>query len=187
MTKTPEFRVYDGTPFDKKIVVLPRTQAAEFVADTPWAAISISTDAASFPELRRINQIGLLRLDFWDVAAPTAEQVAVYDQMIFTPAQAAEVLDFVHDHWDRVGTFLIHCEAGRSRSPAVAAAVCHVMYGAGAEKPWFDQYKLNRYVYGLILSEHYGMPAAEMSAMSFMNHPVKAEQVFDEPWDVGSN
>lgn len=176
-------RVWDGTPFDKNIVVVPKSEAKRFVCDKPWAAISISTEAGDFAELNAHNRVGLLRLRFWDSMNPTQRQIEAEDPNLFSPEQAEWILLFTQDVWPKIDTLLVHCEAGRSRSPAVAAAICHVMYGAGAEKEWFIKYNLNRFVYSRILEKHYGMSAAEMAALAFEMPKAKEEEVLDEPWD----
>lgn len=171
-----ELREWDGQPFDKNIVVLSQRLAEQFRSAQPWAAISVATWPTRFANLDQTNRVGLLQLAFWDASSGAG---------VFSKEQAATVLDFVRDHWDRAGTFLIHCEAGLSRSPAVAAAVSHVMYGYGAERSWFDQYNLNRHVYSAVLAEHYGLGPAQMSALAFTMPPSR-EEVLDEPWDVGA-
>lgn len=38
------------------------------------------------------------------------------------------VLDFVTHYWDRIDTLLVHCDAGISRSSAVAAAISRLKF-----------------------------------------------------------
>lgn len=67
----------------------------------------------------------------------------------FSPALAAEILDFVASVWDQAETFLIHCDVGLSRSPAVAAALSRIHYGD--EGPWFELDFPSRWVYEVLL------------------------------------
>ena len=67
------------------------------------------------------NRVGLLRLVFEDTEEPDTPAS-------FTAALASEILAFVEQMWDQVEVFLIHCEVGLSRSPAVAAALCQIYY-----------------------------------------------------------
>ncbi len=112
-----------------------------FRCDRPWAAISIST-IGDFPVLSEDNRKGLLQLAFADTADPDRSDS-------FTSSHAAELLDFVKKVWDRVDALLIHCEAGLSRSPGVAAALSRIYYGD--DGPWFEYDFPNTLVYHLLV------------------------------------
>jgi predicted protein tyrosine phosphatase len=98
-------------PFD----VRSARNAEFFRSDRPWAAFSI-TSGDEFPVLSEDNRVGPLRLVFEDITQPDTLRS-------FTPAQAAEILGFVAGVFDRVDAFLIHCDVGLSRSPAVPPRV----------------------------------------------------------------
>ena len=115
-----------------------------FRSDRSWAAISI-TSGHEQPELSEANRVGLLRLVFDDITQPGTPQS-------FTPAQAAEILDFVASVWDKAEAFLIHCDVGLSRSPAVAAALSRIYYGD--DGPWFELDFPNRLVYDVLVETH---------------------------------
>ena len=115
-----------------------------FRSDRPWAAISISS-GHECPLLSEDNRVGLLRLVFEDITQPDTPES-------FTPAQAAEILDFVASVWDKVDVFLVHCDAGLSRSPAVAAALSRIYYGDDGQ--WFELDFPNRLVYDLLVETH---------------------------------
>ncbi len=51
--------------------------------------------------------------------------------------------------WDVMDVFLIHCEAGLSRSPAVAAALSRIYYSD--DGPWFEFDFPNHLVYQLLI------------------------------------
>ena len=51
--------------------------------------------------------------------------------------------------WEEVDVFLIHCEAGLSRSLAVAAALSRIYYND--DGPWFELEFPNRLVYRLLI------------------------------------
>lgn len=126
---------------EKSFEVRSAWNAEFFRSERPWAAIQISHND-SFPTLSDENRVGLLRLVFEDIEeADTPES--------FNASQAAEILDFVEKIWDRVDVFLIHCEVGLSRSPAVAAALCRIYYNHDGR--WFDSIFPNRLVYRLLL------------------------------------
>ena len=71
----------------KQFEVRSARNAEFFRSDRPWAAISI-TSGDEFPALSEDNRVGLLRLMFEDITQPDTPRS-------FTPAQAAEILDFV--------------------------------------------------------------------------------------------
>ena len=100
--------------------------AGLFRCDRPWAAISITTEG-DFPVLSENNRQGLLQLAFADTADPDRSDS-------FTASHAAELLDFVAQIGDQIEVLLIHCEAGMSRSPGVAAALSRIYYGD--DGPW---------------------------------------------------
>jgi predicted protein tyrosine phosphatase len=108
-----------------------------FRCDRSWAAISITTEG-DFPTLSAENREGLLQLAFADTADPDRTDS-------FTVSQAAELLGFVEQVWDRVEVLLIHCEVGMSRSPGVAAALSRIYYGD--DGPWGEYDFPNSLVY----------------------------------------
>ena len=67
-------------------------------------------------------------------------------------ALADEILDFVAGVWDRAEAFLIHCDVGLSRSPAVAAALSRIYYGD--DGPWFELDFPNQLVYDVLVEMH---------------------------------
>lgn len=115
-----------------------------FRSDRPWAAISI-TSGHEHPVLNDVNRVGLLRLVFDDITQANTPRS-------FTPALAAEILDFVASVWDRAEVLLIHCDVGLSRSPAVAAALSRIYYGD--DGPWFELDFPNRLVYDVLVETH---------------------------------
>ncbi len=134
----------------KHLEVRSARNAEFFRSDRPWAAISISS-RDDHPMLDEQNRMGLLQLVFDD----TAE----FDNpRAFTASQAGEILAFVEQMWDKVETFLIHCEIGMSRSPAVAAALSRIHYND--EGPWFEMDFPNRLVYRLLVETAARRPPA---------------------------
>ena len=133
------------TPPRRKHFEVRSARNAEFFrSDRPWAAISI-TSGQEHPVLSVANRVGLLRLVFDDITQPDTPQS-------FTPALAAEILDFVASVWDQAEAFLIHCDVGLSRSPAVAAALSRIYYGD--DGPWFELHFPNPLVYKLLVETH---------------------------------
>ena len=66
-----------------------------------------------------------------------------------TPQQADAIWEFVGKHKEHVDAIVVHCEAGHSRSPAVAAAICEIFGGNGHR--FFRGKEPNLHVYRLML------------------------------------
>ena len=78
--------------------------------------------------------------------AEPVEQMALPPEIkLMTPEQAKEIWQFVLQHDGKVGTVVVHCEQGMSRSPAVAAALCKGL--GGNDSRFFGEYQPNAYVY----------------------------------------
>jgi predicted protein tyrosine phosphatase len=95
------------------------------------------------PGLRAVLQLG------FDNAGPTgATELVTSIPMRIEDAKA--IWDFVDEHNDNIEAIVVHCEAGHSRSPAVAAAICEVLGGNG--RRFFRGKEPNMYVYRLVLN-----------------------------------
>ena len=124
-------------------------QAIERVAphDVPHVVISITsapTDLARIPASPRLR--GVLRLSFADVVEPEADDRLV----LFDAEHARAILEFVTAHRPSIERILVHCDAGVSRSPAVAAALTRALGGDDAD--WFVRYRPNPRVYRGVLA-----------------------------------
>ncbi len=135
----------------KRFEVRSRWNAEIFQCDRPWAAISIST-GGDFAVLSQAHRLGLLQLVFADTADGDRADS-------FTASLATEILDFAEQWWGEAEVFLIHCEAGLSRSPAVAAALSRIYYGD--DGPWFELDFPNRLVYRLLMEAYGERPSIE--------------------------
>jgi len=63
----------------------------------------------------------------------------------FTQAHAEKIWEFVERLRDSVQGWVVHCEAGMNRSPAVAAALAE--WFGQESTPYFRRYAPNLYVY----------------------------------------
>lgn len=88
----------------------------------------------------------MLRLHFPD-AETASEQFP--EAALFAPRHARAIWDFVLGHRE-VDRIVVHCDAGVSRSPAVAAALARVLEGDDAEY-FAGRYRPNMRVYRMIL------------------------------------
>jgi len=116
------------------LLVLSRTEAEVFVPAAPTAYVSIFTPGdmpAGFPHHQYI--CGVLKLAFPDLNIVDHPRLA---PILFQPAQAASIRDFVQAAYDRgIRHFMIHCDAGISRSCGVASALDMVFNNAQELRP----------------------------------------------------
>jgi predicted protein tyrosine phosphatase len=121
-------------------------EAAEFTLDTPWATISI-TDPGSPPA--KLHEDGgcqdVLRLEFWDLDRPALG----YKDNLFTPEDARQIIRFAKKWAPKVDTIMTHCEAGISRSAAVAAFLSKVVLGEDGD--YFTRAYPNRLVFRTLM------------------------------------
>lgn len=98
---------------------------------------------------------GVLRMFFHDVYPmnlPDWKIKEVYgNPLLFNDKYAKEIYDFVKKHEKEVECIIVHCEAGHSRSPGVAAALCS-LFKECDENEFYDQskYRLNMLVYSTL-------------------------------------
>ncbi|MCK9458205.1 MAG: hypothetical protein M0R80_00875 [Proteobacteria bacterium] len=118
-------------PLIGKVLVLPRSSAAEFKYEEPWCCISIASTAGELPTIDTNNRIALLQLTFEDLdAIPGAAWAAAFPQKagnVFKEEHAEKILDFVCENWDKTNLLMAHCYAGMSRSAAVGKAIASIM------------------------------------------------------------
>ena len=120
----------------------------------PHIIVSITTPGDPYAPAKiktNENTLGILRLSFYDLdrVEPGVEEL---ECDLFQPSQAKEILTFVDAH-PTAERFIVHCDAGLSRSPAVAAALSKILYGDDSR--FFRQYHPNMLVYRSILDAHY--------------------------------
>ena len=119
--------------------------------DAPHVIISITSHESDVASLRtNASCAGVLRLSFVDAETPS-DQYA--EDALFSPNHATKIWDFVYDHRPRIERILAHCDAGVSRSAAVAAAIARVFNGDDAEFS-SGRYRPNPRVYRMLLAAH---------------------------------
>ena len=156
----------------------PHDEAAHLI-------ISIRTpgdpDKVKLPLSKRT--LGVLHMEFhdidrgphWDDDATATPEVLEYrasekkrwkdriaylgEDVLFNPKMAAELVGFVRaERPEPVERIIVHCDAGLSRSPAVAAALSRVL--DGDDDAYFKRYRPNMKVYRGIL-DAWGLPPVE--------------------------
>jgi len=135
-----------------EIVVKSRGALPEIAGlGAPLALVSISDCPDDFPEVPTCDCRGVLRLSFEDVEGDFdffADKPAARP---FTARHARQVADFVRGLPEEIRTLVFQCEAGVSRSPAMAAAVSRSM--GLDDLRFFRLYVPNRLVYRLVLEQ----------------------------------
>jgi len=142
------------------IGVLSRFDASQYCKDphkTDSAIISISTPNIDYFYLKveptdENRVVAILNLEFMDADRPGDNDVygnptTISDLM--SDKDAKTVVDFVETYKDK--RILVHCDAGISRSSAVAAAI--LKHYTGDDSMIFDSrwYNPNRWVYRKVL------------------------------------
>ena len=103
------------------VIVMNRANAKKFSYqqhDEKIAIISITDPEAAYNNFNRDSQngiIAILPMKFADVNRG--------DKDCITMEQAKKIANFVKRYIEQVDTFLVHCEAGQSRSAGCAAAI----------------------------------------------------------------
>lgn len=133
-----------------KIEIRSKIAAEEFTCDAPWAAISISSDATRYANLNEANRIGLLQLTFADLSFRSLAYPEM-SEMLFNQSVGRQILDFVDNVQSQIEVLLIHCEAGISRSAAVAAAVDKLYLKRENCKPYWETHRPNPLVYNTLV------------------------------------
>lgn len=158
--------IFTFSRYEAEHKLLPYQQSIHLIISitTPW--IDGSADEARLQITPTTG--GVLRLSFHDLSdMPADVEAAVFKEephlrdAMFSSALAAQVLDFVIPKAPFASAILVHCDAGLSRSPGVAAALAKILLGDDRE--WFHKFHPNRRVYRLIVEEYISRLEKEMA------------------------
>jgi predicted protein tyrosine phosphatase len=117
--------------------------------DAAHVIISITTTPSDVARLPVCEQtLGVLRLSFFDLDGPAH---GAEEAQLFGPSDAVKIWDLQELHKPKLARVIVHCDAGFSRSPAVAAAIARVYLGDDAW--YFRRYLPNRRVHRMLLEE----------------------------------
>jgi len=128
--------------------VLNRRLVGLITPDQPYIVISI-TNPGLVPATVRDNPdlLGVLRLQFHDTGDT---HQPLRDEVVMTEQEARRILDFVIEYRDRAKVIVCQCEAGVSRSAAIAAALSRWLNHD--DTFFFANYQPNRRAYHLMES-----------------------------------
>jgi predicted protein tyrosine phosphatase len=125
--------------------------------DRPCALVSVHATSTSPPRVPEApNLVDTLQLAFDDIE-PTPEMMALPGARLMTDDQARAIARFAARHLAEVELFICQCDAGVSRSAAIAAALCEAFGGDSSR--FFREYEPNRYVYQKVLEAMTGRTA----------------------------
>ena len=143
-----------------RVRVMSRLDATYYCSnphDEKAVIISISTPYLDYeiePYINAENGVhDILKLRFFDADEPNGldvNNVAAADSDLMSDEDAAKIADFVEDNKQHL--IIVHCDAGISRSSAVAAAV--LFHYTGDDSAIFDNeraYSPNMWVYFKVL------------------------------------
>lgn len=151
----------------KEIVVLPKRAIPDIDTPLNWAMISVVTQEGYWPEYNEKNCKKVLRLAFHDAdpANPHNPHQATEEQL-FTKQRANLILDFVDEVKNQIDMLVVHCEAGVSRSPAIAAVIAKILFDDDSAffKPPFTP---NMHVYRTLLNAAYERNCYDISSSDF--------------------
>jgi predicted protein tyrosine phosphatase len=129
---------------DIELLVLNRRLASEYEAEIPYCHIAITEPCNRFGSLRDCeNRKAVLQVAFGDTERAFFMRGT---EDWCTSAQGIEIANFVKEHVAKgIRLFVINCEAGLSRSPAVAAAIAR--YYSDNDMWFFNNFTPNSTVY----------------------------------------
>ena len=122
-----------------------REIAEDMIPDPDVGVISI-TDPGPRQAALREGWGAVLRLSFHDLDRQWQNYV------LMSSAQARELLTWLEDNEDKLNGIVVHCEAGISRSAAVAKYLCE-RYGLPVDEA--DTRFHNKHVYRVLRSNDY--------------------------------
>ncbi len=131
-----------------KFAITNKIRVQWFSSEQPYAVISIVSPHDIHPPLME-GYVDVLRLHFMDIDFG----IESLNEYGFFPEHAKKIIDFTEKNKTRVEMFVVHCNAGISRSSGVAAALSKVYDG---DDTWvFENYRYcpNMRVYRGILDE----------------------------------
>lgn len=119
----------------------------------PTLILSISGTDEEIPKiLAETDNPNIIHTEFFqfdDIDTPDM----VHGLTPMSEEDAKRLVDVYEQYKDRVEQIIVHCDAGYSRSPAVAAALCKAIGMSDAEYFGCGDYCPNRHVYRTVMNE----------------------------------
>jgi len=129
-----------------RFAIMNRSQIIRFTSPHRYAIIGISGHNDVHPQIPE-GYVDLLQLKFFDMDFKFDTYPGI------KPEDARQILEFVEKNKDKVDLFVVHCNAGISRSSGTAAALGFIYNGDDSWVFTNRQYVPNILVYKTILIE----------------------------------
>ena len=113
-----------------------------------YVVISIHDPARRPPRIRQQPGLRARLVLAFDDAEEIPGSALPAEVVLMSRHHAEQIRSFIEEHRAHVGAVVVHCEAGMSRSPAVAAGLCRA-FGEDDQLFW-QEYQPNRHVYRLV-------------------------------------
>jgi predicted protein tyrosine phosphatase len=122
---------------------------AGIIVRTRYVLISVRSPGQRKARIPRQSALVATLFLVFDDAEPS-DTLSVPDSIqLFSAKQAEKVKAFIEQQHEHVQSIVCQCEAGYSRSPAVAAAICRSF--GGDNTSFFHEYQPNRFVYDVLI------------------------------------
>jgi predicted protein tyrosine phosphatase len=127
-----------------KFLIMSKDKVSKFAYPHRYAVIGVVSHDDVHPELQE-GYVDALRLNFYDIDF----KIDVYPGI--TDVDADRIIEFVENNKNLVDLFVVHCNAGISRSSGIAAALSFIYNGDDAWVFSDHRYMPNMLVYRKIL------------------------------------
>ena len=114
----------------------------------PCIIISIRSPGMPEPQIVQPENCRGIHYAVFHDAEPADVPESPWEVKLMTPCQAEDIVRFFNQHRPHVELTVVHCEAGWSRSPAVAAALARSC--DQEDSFYFENYQPNAYVHTLV-------------------------------------
>lgn len=152
------------------------------VITEPHLWISVSSTTGTYANLKsNPNCKGILRLIFDDVfeseTIPNGSSSSI-DLKVINANQCIGLWDFVESRINQVEKILVHCDAGVSRAPAIAASLSKVYLGDDSQYFTCGKYLPNLEIYRRLLRVK-NIPVDELQLEKYYKSLIKEPIVFN--------
>jgi hypothetical protein len=129
-----------------KFLIMSRDKISKFTFPHRYAIIGIVGHGCEHPLIPE-GYVDLLQLNFYDTDFYISDYPSIQKE------DARKILEFVEKNKDKVDMFVVHCNAGISRSSGTVAALSFIYNGDAAWVFSDRRYIPNMLVYKTILDE----------------------------------
>ena len=141
----PSERIYQGNRIN--FLILNRFDVETTLLDVPYVIVSVTDPERPEATIADSpNRRAVLRLKFHDKGS--RHQIS-REKLVMSQEDAQAILAFVQEHLDKVKLIVCQCEAGISRSAAIAAALSRILQEE--DHFFFANYAPNDWIYQTLL------------------------------------